>query len=152
MVLISNVIFTLTELFLLGYFFKEISFSCDDYKITPLQSPSVALQPPTVDTFSSLIKQSLCKDVINIGSGPSLPGMHLPHQTLWVDKSAQHGPRQTYFLGCYQFRSLIDKEDKLFGWEVIEGYGDDPDRISGVYGSPEFPNITLNGHIAFRDD
>jgi hypothetical protein len=153
MVIISNVIFTVTEIFLLGCIFKEATRLCDTVPkivilpVGPTDKPVDLSSPP--DTKPNLINRNMCIDVFQPKQGPPL--MPPPTYTVYVDQSAKHGPSQTYFSGCYQFNSLIDKENNLYGWEVIEG-NDGRDRISAVFGNASFPNINCNGWIAFRGE
>ena|ERR1700759_2789716 len=155
MVLISNVIFTFSELILLGYFFKEISRQCETnaYRLKTTFTSSVPLGPVDLNTPNgpvTTINQNLCTGIFYPPKG-GRPIMGTPAQVLYVDQSAKKGPQQVYHLGCYEYRSLIDHSNNLFGWEVIEG---DPgtQRVSAVFGNSDFPDIYCGGWVAFRDE
>lgn len=113
MVIVSNIIFTITEIVMLGYLFKELK---DISEIMGATRSSLKLDPVnpliTLNESSMNINQNLCS-LINFGN-PGDTVYSPPTQVLYVPWTWMYNGSRTITFGCYQYTSLCRKDGKLF--------------------------------------
>ena len=163
---LANVFFTFTEIYMLIQIFRDLRYICsitdknrtDLLNIDPLSTVINPLSTPLLPPSTNLDPPLTPLGPVNIGSTKNTPltTLTLPDsdcfvypQPITVPAYVQCDPSShSFYNNCYQYKSLVDENGVMFGWEISLDYQGRKGK-GYVFGEADKPNRTASGLVSF---